>query len=205
MAISFQPCRLITLDDVDAAHFEYFRVVCSKEFSLQFEETSWERIVLQAALAEPWMRHAALAVGALSRVHYLPVESQMSPFQAEPMAEYATKQYNLAIQKLNRRLDSSCRSWELALLGSIIFIAIEVLQKCDNRVGMHLQSAFAILESYPGAMSSPRTDAVLGSEDSPFFYYSTRSLSNLDLFVDALNQLSVQLSSFLAFSGGILV
>lgn len=57
------------------------------------------------------------------------------------------KQYNMALRALNDALDGSTRSLELAILGSIVFIAFEVLWGADMRVKVHMDGAFSILNS----------------------------------------------------------
>jgi hypothetical protein len=138
------------LCDIDVVHFEYFRDVCAPEFALYFESALWERYVLEAC-TEPCIGHAALAIGALSKIHYRPSESS---FQA---AEYSIKQYNMAIRQLNNRLDASAQSWELALMASIVFVAIEVLQGYENHVRSLLHGAFALLRAHP--------DTIIGSDE----------------------------------------
>lgn len=61
------------------------------------------------------------------------------------------KQYNMALRALNDALDGSTRSLELAILGSIVFIAFEVLWGEDTRVKVHMDGAFSILNSLTGA------------------------------------------------------
>ena len=143
----------IPLHDVDVLHFEYFRAICVPEFSLYFQQALWETVVLQTACSELFMRHAALAIGALSRSHYHPTQPGEASLQVESAVEYAIRQYNLAIQKLNEQLNTSPRSLELAILGSIVFIAVEFLQGYVNRVQMHLDSAFAIFDAHSETVS----------------------------------------------------
>jgi hypothetical protein len=141
-----QPAIIPHLSDVEKQHFEYFQVVSTEEFSNYFESELWQRIVLRAACTEPCIRHAVLAIGTLGRTRSAPSTSGLE-YHTNFGSEYSTKQYNLAIQTLNYSLNSSNRSWELAVLASIVFIAIEVLQGHDDMVRMHLRSAFAILKN----------------------------------------------------------
>ena len=201
MKLGYGPFR-----DFEVLHFEYFRVVCIPEFSLYFQEVMWETIVLQAISSEPCMRHAALAISALTRSRYHPSEAGDAPYQIESAIEYSMKQYNLAIQKLNKRLDISTQSWELAILGSIIFTAFEALQGHDNRVQMHLRSAFAILEAHPNAATcsmsctdSGVTPLVAGENCWTAWGYTHRSSRDLDYLVKALIFIDEQASSFTAF------
>jgi 3-polyprenyl-4-hydroxybenzoate decarboxylase len=136
------------MKDFESGHFAYFKTVCAPEFLLYFEDPSWETTVLQAAYVEPCIYHATVAIGALSRSRYHPQSSQSSPFPPDAAFVFSMKQYNLAIQAFSTRLDDSARSCELALLGSLVFIALKVLIGCDNQVLVHLRSAFALLQSH---------------------------------------------------------
>lgn len=185
------------LSDFEVLLFEYFRDVCAIEFSLYFELPSWEGIILQVACTEPCIWHAALAISALSRSHYHRIESDSANVFTN---EYAIKQYNLAIQKLNHCLDTSARSWELAVLASIIFVNIEVLQGHDNRVQVLLRSAFAILKTYGATVTSmsnsPNGDPLAVDANCPTSFGSIKTQAGLSYLSNALFQIDEQLSSF---------
>ncbi|KAE9364318.1 hypothetical protein N431DRAFT_421185 [Stipitochalara longipes BDJ] len=188
---------IISLNARDSSHFDYFINVCTKEFSLYFQSPAWESIILQAACTEPCIRHAALAIGAMSRKNY---HSQLSQFPLE----YSMKQYNLALRSLNDALDKSARSRELAILGSIVFIAFEVLWGADTRVRMHLDGAFAILGSLPEIGVDERTyqhDGFSGLAAGTKCYSSLSlgSTTNVGYLASALSRLSGQLLSFGTF------
>ncbi|KAF3404710.1 hypothetical protein DPV78_002683 [Talaromyces pinophilus] len=160
---------------IDQAHFDYFVNVCTREFSLYFESPAWENIVLQAACTESCIRHSALALGAMSRHNYR--HHLQLPQSSDLLLEYSMMQYNMALRALNDTLDGSMRSLELAILGSIVFIAFEVLWGADTRVKVHMDGAFSILNSLTGAD-----------------VWYTRTYSQC--LVSALKRLSEQISSF---------
>ncbi|KAI1744942.1 hypothetical protein F4680DRAFT_171040 [Xylaria scruposa] len=91
--------------------------------------------------------HGILAVGALSRDIIHSRFSGRSISLIGYSASYPLRKYNQAIQELNKRLDASCRSRDLALIGSLIFAVVEAYQGRDDMAQMHLQSAFSILGS----------------------------------------------------------
>jgi len=185
---------IVPLNTNDSSHFNYFINICTKEFSLYFESPVWESIILQAACTEPCIRHAALSIGAMSRNNY---HSQSS----ELVLEYSMKQYNLALRALNRALDKPARNWELAILGSIVFIAFEVLWGVDTRVKMHLDGAMAMLGCLPKIGFDERK---YQNDDSSGLAAGTKcydsidlgSTTNLGYLVSALSRLDGQLSSF---------
>jgi hypothetical protein len=184
----------------EAYHFEYFRDICAPEFALYFELHSWSNFVLQAAYREPSMWHAALAISALSRRHYVP---NKSGYEDKLLYEYGVKQYNYAIQNLNRRLDCSTQSLELAILASIVFITIEVLQGHNDKVQIHLRCAFAILKTQPKAITKFAMNENFGSislvTDAP--PYTLQSPSDLNYLVEALIRVNEQVLSFSALRG----
>jgi hypothetical protein len=61
---------IVSLNASDSSYFDCFFNIYSKEFSLYFESPVWESIILQAACTEPCIRHAALAIGAMSKNNY---------------------------------------------------------------------------------------------------------------------------------------
>lgn len=191
----------ISLDATDSSHFSYFISICTKDFSLYFESPVWEGIILQAACTEPSIRHAALAIGAMSRNNY---HSQSS----DQALEYSMRQYNLALRALNDTIDGSTRSWELAILGSVVFIAFEVLWGVDNRVRMHLGGALAML----GSLSDNGVDerkyqndhsSGLAAGIKRCISIGLGSTTDLGYLVSALSRLSGQVSSFGTLYSGI--
>ena len=58
----------------------------------------------------------------------------------------SSKLYLKALNSLNHRLDNSALGWELALIGSILFMAFEVLRGNDPYALYHLQGGFAIMK-----------------------------------------------------------
>ena len=152
--LSFVPLR------GSAAHyFQFFQHVCTKDFSLYFEIGLWGRIILRAACSEPCIMHAVLAIGALGRRK----SSSQASVELDPVSDFPLNQYILSLQALNKRLDASAQSWELAIIGSMVFITIEVLLGNDDKVRMHLRSAFAILRSPPMSPSSAEITHLLSA------------------------------------------
>ena len=196
LKIHQQPGNGSVTRQCDTVHFEYFRLVCAKEFALYFELPPWETTLLRVVHTEPCLHHAALALGALSRSRYQP-GSLRSLHQSTSPIEYATTQYSLAIERLNNRLDASSYSYELAVLASIIFIALEVLQEHGNQVQALLRISWAILEVASKARSTEMQDLNLSSASTFTLDDLTRECpSDLDYLANALYQLTQQLSTF---------
>ncbi|KAI0551180.1 hypothetical protein F4679DRAFT_183823 [Xylaria curta] len=139
----------------ESIQFEFFTLVCAPEYGVLFETPSWESLVLQSAVREPCIYHAALAISALTRNHYFPTSHWYDlATGAGSAAEYSTIQYNLAIRYLNARLRSCVPDRDLtklAVLSAIVFINIEFLRQgqvssaCRSLIAMHLRGATCVL------------------------------------------------------------
>jgi hypothetical protein len=141
------PNHMFFLTDFEAMHFDFFRHVCARDFALVFESSIWESILVQAAHAERSLFHATLAVSVLTRAHYFPTQVFHGSGCSDLAVAYAIWQYNLGIKCLNARLRSRVNCTELAILGSILFMAIEGFQGYRKQMLVHLRGGLALLQS----------------------------------------------------------
>ncbi|KAI1424195.1 hypothetical protein F5Y12DRAFT_753574 [Xylaria sp. FL1777] len=117
--------------------------------------------------------HGVLALAALSRDM---IPSRLSRGLMSLMGYstcYSLHKYNQAIRELNASLEVSHRSQELALVGSLVFIVVEIYQGRGDIAQMHLQGALSILES----PESPITGGVHPLKDLARLFNSLASLS----------------------------
>ncbi|KAH6674784.1 hypothetical protein B0J14DRAFT_637524 [Halenospora varia] len=182
----------------DAIHFEYFLEVCTPEFSLYFDLPIWQDIIVQVAVSDTCIQNAALAIGALSRSHYQPNENSCQ-FSASKLSDYGLLKYNSAIRELDRMLRHENRNWEIVVLASIVFIAIEVLQGFESKAMMHLRNAIAILRVQKGLKASSDLNGGPKSGSSSVEVAAPdTSTPNSEMFYleDALAQIAQQFSLF---------
>lgn len=114
-----------------------------REFAATFEIILWQRVIIQMASIEQYIRNGLIAIGALVR-HRTSYPAHRLLYEYE----YSLMQYNSAIVELNRRVDNSAYSRELAVLGAFLFAAFEIIQGHEGKAQMHIRSAFTILESF---------------------------------------------------------
>lgn len=146
--LSDLPDHMANLCHEELVLFDYFRLVCAKDFALCFESAPWEALILQYTRTEPAIYHAALSISALTRSNYHPTVSWHAPLHStESVSEFCLAQYNLAIRTLNSRLDSSAESIELAMIASILFVYIEGFHGYTALMEMHLHGGLALSES----------------------------------------------------------
>jgi hypothetical protein len=147
------PYHMRNLTHAEASRFDYFRLVCAREFALCLESAPWESLLLRSVHLEPSIFHAALAIAALSRHHYSPTQAWYDSGSTRSAIEFSMVHYNLAIQSLNGRLERSIGSSKLAVLASILFIHIEAFQEFQNNEGFpnlisaHLNGGLAIVHN----------------------------------------------------------
>ncbi|KAK7755849.1 hypothetical protein SLS62_002135 [Diatrype stigma] len=138
------------LGDLDLQLLSYFRLVTGKEFALFFDDPVWEGRVLQVSHAEPTIHHASLAISALSLDQNSAGEfwGRGGSRRVCSAAEYATKQYSLAIQRLNFCMENQSvpECAEVLMLGILMFIHLEFMRGYQDMVLVHLRGAFALLE-----------------------------------------------------------
>jgi hypothetical protein len=176
------PYHMRNLTHAQASHFNYFRLVCARDFALCFESAPWESLLLRTVHLEPTIFHAALAIAALSRHHYSPTQVWYDSGSTRSSVEFSIVHYNLAIQTLNRRLERSIGSSKLAALASILFIHIEAFQE------------FQINEGFPNLISAHLNGGLT-------IVHNLKSLcQNVDYLEAALDHIRNQIRQFERFS-----
>ena len=118
---------------------------------------------MRAICFEPFACHIALAISALTRVHYLvgyPVATQQIGILS--LKDYADHQYARAVRCLNMRFDQTSGNAELAVLASILFINMEFLRGTEiqhwqeSLVGFHIHGGLRILNELQCSTERPK-------------------------------------------------
>ena len=141
--------------DIEASHFDYFRLVVAKTFALALGSEPLEQLLLLTVHTEPSIYHASLAVSALSRSNSSPLQAWDDAWNSGSAIEYAFVHYGLAIRSLNEQLKGSIQgAAEIAVLASILFIYIEAFQPLKQldvlprSISDHLHGALVIVNSF---------------------------------------------------------
>lgn len=138
----------------------FFHHKTAPSLSSYFDADFWTRLVFQMSYAEPSIRHAMVALGALHETRENGVRMVPSLFpditpssNDNPMAlvrhpdsaneQFALNQYNKAIMHLSRRLNTES-STEVALLACILFVCIEFLRGDAEPAVRHFKSGMSI-------------------------------------------------------------
>lgn len=188
---SFNP--VLHYQEHESGLFDYFRVVCAKEFTLYFDEPIWEDLILRLVHHEPFAYHAALAMSGLSKRHYLPSNGTVHTDQGDvAVHEFATIEYMKAIRLLNDRLSDLHGAGELAILGSIMLVNLEFL------LAQEATELFAVASTISAKIHIDGASGIL-------CHYKQegrlQTLNNYHAMESALRMLQSQLLQFQLMSG----
>jgi len=154
---------------------EFFYVQTAPALSSYFDADFWTRLVLQMSHAEPVIKHAVVAVGALHRqresVAKLAIKTvRDSAHHNDP---FALTQYNRAIGHLSKRMQDNSADVEVALLASILFVCVEFLRGDTAPAVSHFQGGMSIaMSTLPACKHLTASERFQGIRHSllPFFH-----------------------------------
>lgn len=109
----------------DGRAFDFYHHVVAPALSRFPDDQFWTRMVSQASMQEPAVRHAVLSI---STVYELVDDTPSEKMLLNPKGRYAMVQYNHALQHLAGVQDES-----VVLFSCILFICLEILR--DNKMG----------------------------------------------------------------------
>jgi hypothetical protein len=138
----------------------FFHHKTAPSLASYFDADFWTRLVFQMSYAEPSIRHAMVALGALheKRENGVRMVPSLFPGVDPPSGEnamvlikhpdsqseqFALNQYNKAIMYLSKRLNAES-STEVALLACILFVCIEFLRGDAEPAVKHFKSGMGI-------------------------------------------------------------
>ena len=166
-------------------HFDYFRTECTEEFSGFFDQNLWKRLILQAAHTELFILQAVLSIGALRRSQLAP----HSPRAINPVVlEYSLRKYSIASKILGLRIKAGTVDWKIVVLGSLVLLAIEVLEGHESGALMHLNNGAAILKGILLTTADASSTMGVGGTTFPYIQHGIET----EYLVAAFTRLSVQ-------------
>lgn len=154
--------NLFDLDNPE--EWTYFRRFCSytiNRLSVQDSEF-WSRVVLQAAQAEPSIRHAATAIGALDLKG---LNSLGDGDSVKYRRQFAYKEYQKAIVGLRKTLAAKDCDIRTKLTATILFACFEAYHGNNETALTQIFSGIEMMEDYAkkrkvGASNTPREPPV---------------------------------------------
>jgi hypothetical protein len=140
-ALSKSPSFVIFSSEKENQSFYFFLEKTAPQLTVFFGGDFWETLLLQAALYEPSIRHAILALGSLhakfEQNHGLTIQSRANGWSDD----FALKNYSRAINSLVEPLShQGQQAVDVYLICSILFACLEV--SC-----FHVKASFRLIIS----------------------------------------------------------
>jgi hypothetical protein len=120
-------------DEKECRSFHFFRLKTAPQLTGFFGVDVWERLLIQAALHEPSIRHATLALGSLHRKLECDDGSIVLSHTNGLTDAFALRSYNQAINLLVTTFSEKRRpAIDVCLILSILFACLEVSCSCGQ-------------------------------------------------------------------------
>ncbi|KAH8659946.1 hypothetical protein BX600DRAFT_466973 [Xylariales sp. PMI_506] len=133
--------------------FEFFCKCPSLKISGVFKSEFWDRILIQASLADSGVFHAAVAIGAVYHAHLMSMERQgwqpitTNQLFAQMHSRLVLQQYNKAIEQLRQILvKEDSHSLRAAAITSLLFVCLEMMRGQHRSMKSHYQYATILLK-----------------------------------------------------------
>jgi hypothetical protein len=169
------------------------------ELSGLFISTLWDSIILQESNEEGFVRDAITAIGALFCSEEMsmddPAQGRLTTFAPTPRYQFALQQYGRAVKIMKEKLTGHENNLRKVLIGYLLVICFESLQK--NYVGAltHAISGCALLQDWPHSRYNESYYKLEASKRDGI----TSPAKNVieDELVQAFARLDLQLMSFI--------
>lgn len=168
-----QPTWNLFSTDLEYQYFSIFSDKIVAEICPYFDSEAWSRMLLQACTSEPAIRHAAVAISALSKTcevtqgvvrreaRWLNIDGmprciddgvQLSPQEKSPEArahhQYALEQYGAAIERMRTDIALGEQSLRVTLISCIIIVCFESLHGNHESATMQLHHGIRLMQDW---------------------------------------------------------
>lgn len=138
----------VSSDALERRTFDFFRARTAPCVSGYFQDSVWERIVLQLSHSEPAVRHAVNALGALHEERSLRKSAGNEGIDVSLVKTgFPLMQYSKALNEMQALLKAGTASLDTVLLCSLLCIHFESLRESFVPALMHVENAIQLLQS----------------------------------------------------------
>lgn len=153
------PTFSIPGDEQERRYYQLFCDRTASDLAGYYPTDFWKRIAVQESFSEPAIRHAIVALGALTKSLH---ESENQPFgmimppsnASVEHHEFALKQYNKAIVNLRQSLSKGKPQIRTALVACLLFVCFENFHGDYEAAAKHMQCGLSLVDQWQ-AQSSP--------------------------------------------------
>jgi hypothetical protein len=123
----------------------FFSTYTAPKLAGYFSASFWEKRVPQASTAEPSIRHAMIAIGAVHQDFCNRHENTAAGFDVSLKA-FAIRHYTKAISHLHQLMATRTQQLDITLISCILFIVFDCLIGHHTSALIHLKAGLKILE-----------------------------------------------------------
>lgn len=149
---------LLNESEVERRYFQHFQNQTSSGFSMNFDNSLWNRLILQTSRHEPFVRHAVVAIGAISKS--LQIDPSMNrPYEVIGSTKhqnemtslhrkFAFLEYSKSLKEMKEIISNSNFSPRQALLASLLSFCFENFLGNRPVALYHAQAGHQILQNW---------------------------------------------------------
>lgn len=164
------PVVLFPGDEQERSYYQVFCDQTATDLAGFIRTDFWRRIALQESYSGPAIRHAVVALGALTKSHHVS-DNQLFGMTSSPSnasvehREYALSQYNKAIVNFRQALAKKDPHIRTALMACLLFVGFENFHGDYEAAARHMQCGLSLLEQWqsqnaPGRIADLYTEEV---------------------------------------------
>ncbi len=113
---------------MEQRYLHFFNTFTAPSLSADFSPEFWKRRVLQASAAEPSIRHAVIALGAIHEDYCMRQQNQSNNQEYDSSTQaFAFRQYTKAISDLQQLMPIQNQPLDTTLIACILFISFDSL------------------------------------------------------------------------------
>ncbi|KAH8687114.1 hypothetical protein BGZ60DRAFT_392851 [Tricladium varicosporioides] len=139
-------------DEREGAFFRMFCQETGSQIAGPFQKSLWKRLIPQMCHAEPFVKHAVIAIGALSMVsakdistRQLVNDTTINGCLTAVDYRFALKHYDKALAKMRAAIANRQHDARKALLACILVYAFETLHGTTSSAVQHAESGLMLL------------------------------------------------------------
>ncbi|KAG9228504.1 hypothetical protein BJ875DRAFT_489804 [Amylocarpus encephaloides] len=130
-------------DDLEARYFQHYVENIAVQIQGPIRNNIWDRLIPQAGVLQPYVRHGIVALGALTKSRQ--VAGLQEPDQSYPDYQIALIQYGKALKGMRESLSAEARNPRSALIACMLVFCFESLQGNQAIASLHASSLVSIL------------------------------------------------------------
>ena len=149
---------LLNESEIEHRYFQHFQDQTTSGFSMNFDNSLWNRLILQTSRHEPFVRHAVVAIGAISksiqidpslnRAHEPTGSTKHQNQMANLHRKFAFLEYSKSLKEMKNIILKANFSPRQALLASLLSFCFENFLGNRPVAMYHAQAGHQILQTW---------------------------------------------------------